>query len=122
MADSLTLQPKLTLAWERLDERSAVIRLKGELELFTEPQLRGQVEAMLAEGIRWVAVDLGEVSFVDSAGISAIIWLRKRFPGPGTVCLLDPQARHMAALEAIQLTRIVPVYPSVQVAQAELGY
>lgn len=121
MPEDPILRPQLTLAWERVDEGSAVIRLKGELELFTETQFRGVVEEMLAQGVRWVAVDLSEVSFVDSAGISAIIWLRKRFPGAGSVCLLDPDARHVAAMDAIQLNRIVPVYPTVQIARAEMA-
>jgi anti-sigma B factor antagonist len=121
MQPTASTQPQLELSWERVDARSAVLHLKGELELFTVRQVQIQAEEYAEDGVRRVVIDLEGVNFIDSAGICTIIRLYKQFRNSGTMCLVDPMARHRPALDLIQLTRLIPVYGNVASALAETG-
>ena len=56
---------------------SALIRVAGEIDLSTAPQLRVAVAQVVDDGCRDIAVDLGGVSFMDCAGVNALLWCRK---------------------------------------------
>lgn len=56
----------------------AVVRISGEVDLYSAPQLREHVIQLLAEGIRHVIADLREVSFLDSTGLGALVGSLKR--------------------------------------------
>src|ERR1700712_4183292 len=54
-------------------DAGVIIRLRGELDLVSEPQLAGVVDRILARGTRQLAVDLRELTFMDSSGVSAMV-------------------------------------------------
>ena len=58
---------------ERGDKRHHVIALSGELDVASAPGLRAQVVELCAGGARSIAIDLGELTFIDSAGLRAIM-------------------------------------------------
>jgi anti-sigma B factor antagonist len=109
----------LALTWERVDETSVVLQLRGELDLFTVQELQDQANGLAAEGVCRFLIDLSHVSFIDSAGISTIVWFFKRFRDTGSVCLIRPKPACRTALDLVQLPRIVPIYPSVETALVE---
>ena len=57
------------------DSRFAKVR--GTLDVFTSPALVGRALAGLPDEVRALIVDLGDVSFVDSAGVSALVRLKQ---------------------------------------------
>ncbi len=56
----------------------AVLRVAGEVDVYTAPQLRERVIRLLADGVRHVIVDLREVAFLDSTGLGALVGSLKR--------------------------------------------
>jgi anti-sigma B factor antagonist len=71
---------------------ATVVAIGGEVDLLTAPQLTAEVEPILAVEHRHIAIDLTETSFMDSAGIHALVNLgnqaRRHFAvicPPGTV-------------------------------------
>ena len=56
------------------DER--VARVGGALDVFSSPMLTSRALASIPETARSLVIDLREVSFVDSAGVSALVKLR----------------------------------------------
>lgn len=50
-----------------------VVKAVGELDLHTAPALREELDRVVAAGGRQVVVDLGEVGFMDSTGLSVIV-------------------------------------------------
>jgi anti-anti-sigma factor len=60
------------------DGRSAVIRLRGELDLATAPLLAEALDRLAVNGARSVRLDLTELEFCDSTGISAMLAARVR--------------------------------------------
>lgn len=55
---------------------SLVVRLDGELDISTAPQLAARIDELLDAGIRHLVVDVSGLTFVDVSGLRAIIALR----------------------------------------------
>jgi anti-anti-sigma factor len=50
-----------------------VVRVRGELDLLTAPQLAQLLRAQLADGCAVLVVDLTAVEFLSSAGLNALL-------------------------------------------------
>lgn len=51
----------------------ACLRLAGELDMSTAPELNAVIDRLLATGERRLLVDLAELTFCDSTGIAAFL-------------------------------------------------
>jgi anti-anti-sigma factor len=68
---------KLSVRVER-DEETVLVRLAGELDIATIPQLRQAALDQLASGsCRQLTIDLAELTFLDSSALGALVELRK---------------------------------------------
>lgn len=65
-----------------------VISVIGDLDLSAVPALRSASIELVADGWNRVVVDLGAVEFIDSAGIGALIGLRRRCVAADGECVL----------------------------------
>jgi anti-sigma B factor antagonist len=118
MVGKSNAEQPLRVTWEQIGERVVIGRLSGELELYTVAELRRQAERLALERMGRVVLDLSNVTFIDSAGLSALIWLFRRIGVPGTLRLVDATARHASMFRIAQLARVMPVYPHVDQALA----
>ena len=57
---------------QRADGR-ACLRLAGELDMSTAPQLNAAIDRLAADGERHLLIDLTELTFCDSTGIAAFV-------------------------------------------------
>lgn len=90
-----------------------IITLTGRLEAFTVAALRNEVDARLAQDNRYFVVDLSGVSFMDSAGMAALVSLLKRSRQiGGDVVLVKPV--DPAAMRILTLTRFDQVFTLCQ--------
>ena len=62
-----------TVTYVLLDGDGACLRLAGELDLSTAPELNAAIDRLTAEGERHLLLDLSELTFCDSAGIAAFV-------------------------------------------------
>jgi anti-sigma B factor antagonist len=85
------------------------LRLSGELDLFTSPQLA----AVLADigGDRPVHIDLSELTFIDSSGIREILTFAGSRSGRGRVVLINPSKPVRRAMEIVGLEQ----HPAVEI-------
>lgn len=58
-------------------ERRAVVIVAGEVDLATAPILLRTARSTLSIPVDGIAVDLGQVTFLDSSGIHALLTLRR---------------------------------------------
>jgi anti-anti-sigma factor len=110
----------LRLTVEQIDGVS-VARLEGEIDKLAVDEARERL-VPLAEAGRLV-VDLGKVSFIDSAGLHALFGLgRVAGDNGGRVALCVPPACPVArAISIVHLADVVPVYEAVGEAVGSLG-
>ena len=86
------------------------VRLLGELDMSTAPQLREELLRLATCGARTVTVDLSELGFVDSTGLSVLITGLKRLrQDGGEMTLRSPTPGTRRVLEITGLTEIFPI-------------
>jgi anti-sigma B factor antagonist len=77
------------LSIQRNDEAEGVVlTLCGELDLATAPGLEQRLQEILAAPPRRLLLDLSELTFVDSAGVSVLIRAKKEAEGNGCQMVL----------------------------------
>jgi anti-sigma B factor antagonist len=92
------------------DDGSHEIRLEGELDLGTAPQLRDELARLTADGARLVTVDLSDLAFIDSTGLSVLITGLKRLRQQGgDMALRSPTPSTRKVLEITGLTEVFSI-------------
>ncbi|MFF8958750.1 STAS domain-containing protein [Streptomyces sp. NPDC014894] len=103
-----------------------VLRVRGELDLVSSPEVRRQVHAAVAEGQRDVVLDLSEVLFCDSSGVGVLIAARRLLHSCGGRLRLILPARGAAdgshvnrVLGALGVRRLFDVYADTAAATGD---
>src|SRR5436305_1207137 len=83
MPDSRHAHRSRSLTIDRLvvDERTAVLCLEGDLDLWSAPQLKSTLRDVLADRDTRLILDLGRVPFMDSTALGVMVGIQRRFPG-----------------------------------------
>ena len=102
------------IALERGDDGFAVLAVSGEHDLSTVPDLRRQLDELIASG-RATVIDLSPATFVDSSVLGAILDARRR-AGEAGVAFAVAQAENGAeavtrVLDITGLREELPVHP-----------
>ncbi|MGY1813244.1 STAS domain-containing protein [Blastococcus sp. SYSU D00820] len=88
------------------------LRVRGELDIATAPDLAAAVDAELAAGARSLVLDLAETTFLDSSGARQLA-LTARQAGAGDVRLqvVCPRGNRPVrmVIDMLELDRVVPV-------------
>lgn len=88
------------------------VRLAGEIDTYTVPQLRRAFEKVVTGAGHKVVVDLQEVTFLDSSGLGAIIGLHRR------VVAGDGQLELVCTGMPLQLVRLMSLDQVIHVVPA----
>jgi anti-sigma B factor antagonist len=84
----------------------AVLRVTGEVDMSTAPQLREQVIQLASNGVLHIIADLRGVDFLDSAGLAALVGSLKRIrTRGGSLTLAVSPGRTLRLLQITGLTR-----------------
>ncbi|MGC4806264.1 STAS domain-containing protein [Micromonospora sp. DT233] len=62
-----------TVTYARRDGAAACLRLAGELDVSTAPELTAALDGLAEQGERHLLVDLTELTFCDSTGLAAFV-------------------------------------------------
>ncbi len=90
-----------------------VVRVAGELDLHTSPQLRDHVLAMLGVSPVRLALDLSEVDFMDSSSLGMLITCLKRVrERDGRMVLVGVSGSPMKVLTLTGLDKVFELVPS----------
>ncbi len=107
--EALTIELGLEV---RSQGRWTVVAVRGELDLYTAPQLREAVVALPIDEPLNVAIDLTEVSFMDSSGLGSVIACLKHVRGSnGELKLVTPPTSPLMKL--LSLTGLDGSVPTV---------
>ena len=92
-----------------------VIGVKGRLDAETATCFEDHCSTLINEGRRRVVLDLGELSYVSSAGLRAILAIAKRLKQGGgglAVASLTPMVSEVFAIAGFD--RLLPVAPTIE--------
>jgi len=100
-----------------------ILALSGRITLGEESnQLRSHIKEMLAEGAKRLVLDLGEVSYIDSAGLGTLVAGYTSSQSQGAVMrLANLTKRFREQLNITKLVTVFDVYDSVEAAVKSFG-
>jgi anti-anti-sigma factor len=87
----------------------------GEVDVLTSPRLHEALEEVIAEGPSLLLLDLANVTFIDSTGLSALVVAHRHLGGAGGELRLVSVPKAVAQLFAVAgLDARFKIYPSVE--------
>lgn len=96
-----------------------ILRLTGRVSIETVPEF---LQALRAEKSTVVILDCGELSYIDSAGVGALIQMHVAFQKSGQLLALAAVGPRVGAvLEVARVKGIFRTFPSVDAAELALG-
>ena len=92
----------------------AVLQVTGEVDVYTAPMLREQIRDLAAKGAVHLIADLGQVDFLDSTGLGALVGGLKRLrEAGGSLALVISAPRILRIFQITGLTK-VPRRPALR--------
>jgi anti-sigma B factor antagonist len=89
----------------------AVLEVQGEADAFTAPRLKQEMLSWLDRGTARIAVNLAEVTYLDSTGLGALIGgLKRARERDGDLVLVCPNERIMRIFDITGLARIFEIF------------
>jgi anti-sigma B factor antagonist len=99
--------------------RSNVLSLKGEVDLHVSPAVTASLNEMINKKPKRMVVDLSEVSYIDSAGLAALIEAMQKVEGYGGKFLLAGlQETVRSIFEISRLDQVFRIFPDADAALA----
>jgi anti-sigma B factor antagonist len=99
---------------ESLGDGRAVLRVAGEVDVYTAPQIREQIQDLAAKGTVQLVADLSQVEFIDSSGLGALIGgLRRVREDDGSLVLVIPTRRILRVFQLTGLTKALRIYDNL---------
>lgn len=92
----------------------AILTVSGEVDLSTSPQLDGAVIDAVAQELTHLTIDLSNVSFLDSSGLSVIVKALKRSRDAGAK--FDVVATNERVLKVFSITgldTVITIYSAI---------
>jgi anti-sigma B factor antagonist len=116
------VQQPLSLETITVGSDCALIRVAGEIDVYSAPQLREAILGLIGTGVSHVIADLRAVDFLDSTGLGAIVGGHKRLrTNDGSLVLAASPDRIVRLFRITGLDRAFSLYPSVPEAIAAEG-
>ena len=94
-------------------KKSLIVSLEGELDLHTAEEFKTKLITKINAGTKQLILDLGQVEFIDSSGLGAILSSYKKISSQGgllTVVNVTPKVRRI--FEVSGILRVINIYSS----------
>jgi anti-sigma B factor antagonist len=98
---------------EQVGSARYVISLGGEVDLYTAPELKSQMLALIADGATSVVVDFTDTTFIDSTTLGVLVSGVKRLrEKDGTLSIVCSDRNITKIFEITGLDRVFTIYPT----------
>lgn len=103
------------LALESRNENGwAVLQVRGEVDLYTSPQLRDGITELLDQGANRIVIDLSGIEFMDSTGLGVlVVGLKRAKERNGEFALVCREGSVQKILSITGLDRVFSIHGSV---------
>jgi anti-sigma B factor antagonist len=100
-------------------DRSNVLRLKGEIDLHVSPSVTASLDGIIDKKPERLVVDLSDVTYIDSAGLAALIQAMQKVEGyGGKFRLAGLQETVRSIFEISRLDQVFQIFPDANAALA----
>jgi anti-sigma B factor antagonist len=115
------MPPEFAIIEQGSEAGHYVIAARGEIDLFTAPELKQVITDVIESGERRVAIDLSEVSFLDSTALGVLIGAVKRLRSRGgALAVINTDSSIAKTFEITGLDQIFTIVASRAEALAAL--
>ena len=98
----------------RIDERTHVVAVAGEIDLFTAPEFKQRLMAPIVSGVDRIVVDLTDTTFIDSSSLGVLIAAHRRLKvRGGRLVVASDNDAIVKTLRITGLDGVFPLVPSV---------
>jgi anti-sigma B factor antagonist len=105
---------RLDVETEQVGPTAFVVALTGELDLYSAPDLKGELVRLTDGGAQEVVVDLTGTTFIDSTALGVLLsaaqQLRAADSGRLSLVVADETIRRIFAMTGLE--RVFPIYES----------
>ena len=95
------------------DGSLATVRIIGSIVRDNQIQLRKELERLVSDGVTQLAIDLGRVDYIDSAGLGCCAFVQKLISRheAGSMAVFAPVKNVEKTWNLIRLDLLIPVFP-----------
>ena len=98
---------------------AALLRLRGEIDVYTAPRLRQAIIDLVDGGATDIVVDMEKVDFLDSTGLGVLVGGLKRVRmKEGSLAIVTSQDKILKIFDITGLNKVFPIHASVEEAAA----
>lgn len=95
--------------------------LETRLDASSGPMLKQRIIALIRGGNIRIALDLSDVEFIDSSGLSALVAAMRQLPAEGDLVLIGPRSTVLSMFRLTRLDRVFRIFPEPAPAVAALA-
>jgi len=100
-------------------DRPNVLPLEGEIDLHVSPTVTASLNAMIEKKPKRLVVDLSHVTYIDSAGLAALIEAMQKVEAcGGKFALAGLQETVRSIFEISRLDQVFQIFPDVDTAMS----
>jgi anti-sigma B factor antagonist len=94
--------------------------LDTRFDASTAPLVKARFELLIGQGHQRIALDISDVEFIDSSGLSAAVWALKRLGGSGELVISGARGTVLSLFRLTQLDKVFRIFPDKEMAIAAL--
>lgn len=96
-------------------EISIVIKITGEINLYSSQHIKEYIETLLKEGKTIFFIELSDVSYIDSSGLGVFLGIHSKiYKSGGGIHLCSPSTKVNYVLELTKLRGLLNVFDSLE--------
>ena len=107
------MPPEFALTQDAVDPSTQVVAVRGEIDLFTAPELKQKLTDAIEGGKSRIVVDLTDTSFLDSTALGVLIGAVKRLRSrDGALVIVNVDQNIAKTFEITGLDQIFTILPT----------
>lgn len=109
------MSPEFAISEQPIDDERHVLAVRGEIDLFTAPELKQVLAESIESGRVRIVIDLTETTFLDSTALGVLIGAVKRLRSrDGALAIVNTDENIAKTFEITGLDQIFTIVPTRQ--------
>ena len=100
----------MEIAVKQLQDGIRVVSLEGEMDLYNASDFKNQINQLFASGSHGIVIDLDRLEYIDSSGISAMLYTFTQCKNRGIgLCFINIKGSVRKVIELTSLSGFFPI-------------